>query len=236
MNIPFRNADHNQMRKLFKMLRSTVDCPNADRLRKDLSKEADKVREQIKEELRGIKKVSLALDGWTSPNKLAFLAIVVYYITPDWKYRHALIAFEQLSGSHSGTYLNQVLEEKTKQYEIYEKILAITTDNASNNDTLYKSLTSAIRRAIGKMHFQVIHIPCLAHVVQLSVKAFLDNIKIEAENESKSKSISTTAINDAGKMEKGFKRTLTLVCLILLVLKKAIICGILGNECNNQAL
>ena len=94
LNIPFRNADHQQLRKLFKMLRSTVDCPSAEKLRKDLNFEADKVREKIKEELKGVQKVSLALDAWTSPNKLAFLAIVVYYITPDWKYRHALIAFE----------------------------------------------------------------------------------------------------------------------------------------------
>ena len=171
------------------------------------------MREQIKEELKGVKKVSLALDAWTSPNKLAFLAIVVYYITPDWKYRYALIAFEQLLGeeSHSGARLNEVLENKTRLYGIYEKILAITTDNASANGTMFKHLQSSIRRAIGKMHFEALHIPCLAHVVQLSVKAFLDNIKVEAENDSKDKSISKEAIKEAGKMAKGFKRTLTLV-------------------------
>jgi hypothetical protein len=162
-------------------------------------------------ELKKANKVSLALDAWTSPNKLAFLAVVVYWITPDWRYRHALIAFEQLHGSHTGKRLNRVVTEKTKEYEIHEKILAITTDNASNNDTLHSEFEDEVRRAIGKLKFEVYHIPGLAHVVQLAVKAFLNNIDVIAENDQLEKVITKERIKKANQNTKGFKRTLTLV-------------------------
>jgi hypothetical protein len=213
MNIPFHCADNQQLRKLFKMLRPTVDCPSSDKLRKDLAKEVCKVKEEIKVELKNANKVCLAMDAWTSPNKIAFLAIVVYWITPDWRYRHELIAFEQLHGTHTGKHLNRVLIENTKEYEIHDKVLAINTDNASNNDTMHQEFVSDVRKAIGKMKFDVFHIPCLAHVIQLSVKVFLDNIDIIAENDTLEKTITKEKIKKANKLDKGFKRTLTLVSI-----------------------
>jgi len=38
-------------------------------------------------------KISLAADTWTSPNKLAFLAIVAYWISDSWQMEEMLIGF-----------------------------------------------------------------------------------------------------------------------------------------------
>jgi len=37
--------------------------------------------------------ISLAADSWTSPNKLAFLAIVAYWISDSWQMEEVLIGF-----------------------------------------------------------------------------------------------------------------------------------------------
>src|SRR4051794_6829213 len=92
-NIPFRTADSKAFRKLLRMLKSSVEIPTADILRRELQVHAKEAKEEIKKDLEGVKKISIALDAWSSPNHKAFLAIQAYYITDDYKYRYILIGF-----------------------------------------------------------------------------------------------------------------------------------------------
>jgi len=47
-------------------------------------------------------KISLGADTWTSPNKLAFEAIVAFWISDSWQVEEVLIGFEEIRGSHTG--------------------------------------------------------------------------------------------------------------------------------------
>ena len=72
------------------------------------------------------------------------MAINSYFINKDWQYREVLLGFEPLTGIHSGINLAQVLETVLHKYDIAHRILAITTDNASNNRTLTRELQQAL--------------------------------------------------------------------------------------------
>ncbi|KAJ5378252.1 uncharacterized protein N7496_005661 [Penicillium cataractarum] len=61
---------------------------------------------------------------------------------PD--YREFLLGFEPLEGTYSRENLSLVLLKRLKDYNIAHRILVITTDNASNNQTLMDSLNSKI--------------------------------------------------------------------------------------------
>ena len=41
-------------------------------------------------------KVSLALDVWTSPDKLAITSVIVYYMDRNWALREVQLAFHEL--------------------------------------------------------------------------------------------------------------------------------------------
>jgi len=41
-------------------------------------------------------KVSLALDGWTSTNKLTITSVIVYYIDRNWVLREVQLAFDEV--------------------------------------------------------------------------------------------------------------------------------------------
>jgi len=67
------------------------------------------------------------------------------------------------SGQHTGINLGGVLWDILQKYDIGDPVLAITTDNASNNSTLVESLYD--------IHGSfIIRTPCLAHVMQLALK------------------------------------------------------------------
>ena len=70
----------------------------------------------------------------------------------------------------------------------------------------------------------IYHVPCLAHVIQLAVKAFTDKLKATATNEQLEKSITDEQVNSVKGEKKEFYLTLSKVsdtlfkCLISLKL------------------
>jgi tyrosyl-tRNA synthetase len=68
------------------------------------------------------------------------MAVSGYFINTEWEYREVLLGFEPLSSVHTGAYLSTVVLELLEKYGIKERVLAVTTDNASNNSTLISTL------------------------------------------------------------------------------------------------
>ncbi len=123
--------------------------------------------------------MSLAVDCWSSPNKKAFIAITAYYISEDWKYKEVLLAFELLTGSHTRQNLAMVVKRVLDQFNLTDRLLAITTDNASNKSTMRKTLQLVLSsRHNVAWNAEVAKISCLAHVLNLSAKALLLAVKV----------------------------------------------------------
>lgn len=140
----------------------------------------------ILDKLPPLAKLSLALDCWTSPFQQAFMAITGYFIDLDWNYREVLLGFEPLYGTHSGANLSTVLLEKLEQHNITDRVITITTDNASNNNTLMESIQESIQslqRLDSLNQTEIIRIPCIAHVIQLSLNELLGRMKANPKNE-----------------------------------------------------
>lgn len=132
-------------------------------------------------------KCALALDNWSSPGtRLCFMAIVATFIDKQWEYREALIGFEPLDGAHTGKELATIVRRVISQYKLDGRVHAITTDNASNNNTMMTQISEMIKdlctdedNLYGK---QIYHIPCFAHIIQLAQKALLGSIRINPTN------------------------------------------------------
>ncbi|KAJ5316470.1 hypothetical protein N7476_006777 [Penicillium atrosanguineum] len=111
------------------------------------------------------------------------MAITGYFIDTDWRYQEVLLGFKPVYGSHIGANLSGVLLQTLIEHDIEGRVFGITTDNASNNKTLVTSLQQSLQQALAD---DVIlpRIPCLAHVIQLSLQQLLGRIKANPLNES----------------------------------------------------
>jgi hypothetical protein len=107
------------------------------------------------------------------------MAITAYFIDEDWQYNEVLLGFEPLHGKHSSANLSDIVLDILRKYEIEDRVLAVTTNNASNNDTLIKSLQQSLTD-----NTILIRIPCLAHVIQLSLNELLSKLKAALVNET----------------------------------------------------
>lgn len=107
--------------------------------------------------------MSISLDTWTSSNQHAFLAIVVHYVTNDWRHgsfhgydkvllthiaiEEFLLDFRELMGQHSG-----------------ENMM----DNATNNDTMANGLEARFKLKHIRFVAVEAHIRGFPHTAHLS--------------------------------------------------------------------
>ena len=112
------------------------------------------------------------------------MAVTGYFIDQDWNYREILLGFEPLHRTHSGVNLSAVLLDLLQQHNIVDRVLAITTDNASNNNTLMSSIQESVQSLNLDHKTTIIRVPCIAHVIQLSLNQLLGHMKANPENES----------------------------------------------------
>ena len=63
-------------------------------------------------------------------------------------------------------------------------MLAITTDNASNNTTLVQAVNDSARTIQLSTDSTIIRVPCIAHVIQISLTDLLGKMKASPSNDT----------------------------------------------------
>jgi hypothetical protein len=178
-NVPFRCINNEEMRLAFSMLVQGLQVPRAPKVSQLASEYAAKIQEDLLKDMVPGSRLSIAYDCWTSPNNHSFLAVVGYFIDARWNLREVLLGFEPFQGAHTGRNMGDAVYDVLVRYGVQDRLQAITTDNASNNSTAVNYLKSFVRGTR-----QTYHLPCFAHVLQLSLKAMLAVLKASPSNET----------------------------------------------------
>lgn len=160
------------------------EIPSAKVMRRQLRDLVRENQKSILQKLPSGAKLSLALDCWTSPFRQTFMAITGYFLDEDWEYHEILLGFEHLHGSRTGANLSEALFQLLQEHQITDRVLAVTTDNASNNVTLMASVHEAIESLQSSNDVVIIRVPCIAHVIQLSLKDLLGKMKAAPKNDT----------------------------------------------------
>jgi hypothetical protein len=111
-----------------------------------------------------------------------------------------LIGFEPLKGSHTGEHMAGILYNVLERFSITKRLLCITTDNAGNNGIMRKEFEELLNNldVDNSWSSDSTKIPCLAHVIQLVVKAILGAFNIKpTESEGVEDDINGRSVNSA---------------------------------------
>lgn len=192
--LPFRILDRPEFQELANILTlapSQVKLPSSRTISRQLHANIQTDQQSIISMLPENAKLSLSLDCWTSSFQQAFMAITGYFLDKDWEYREILLGFEPLHGSHTGSNLSAVVIGILNNYQIADRVLSITTDNATNNNTMMVNIQNELKEQgiqNDELGGGIFRIPCLAHVIQLSLNQLLGKMKAkpcnnEAEHE-----------------------------------------------------
>jgi hypothetical protein len=103
--------------------------------------ETQKLR--VKREVQSaLSKVHFTVDLWTLPNALAILGIVAHYTSESGQLEYSVLALRELDGKHSGPNMADCVMEVINDYGIASKVGYFMMDNADNNGTMMKALST----------------------------------------------------------------------------------------------
>ena len=86
-------------------------------------------------------------------------------------------------GKHDGVTLAAHVVEVLQRYSLDDgRLMGITTDNASANYTMCKALEDALGKLRVRHHWEAAkyHVPCMAHVIQLCLGAFMSALEVRS--------------------------------------------------------
>ena len=138
------------------------------------SEERIKMRKKL---VKNTSLLSFTHDIWTGLNGRSYLGIITNYVDNNFQLRTHLIGMKEIE-SHSGKNIADLFCSTIQDFGIQaQKIGYITTDNASNNDTFFTEMGKKlkIKEPAEK------HVRCMAHVINLVVKDFLNEKTTEEE-------------------------------------------------------
>ena len=96
-HIPWNSISNLELRRSYKALCDDLVLPSATTLSNICRRVYALTVDAIKKQLPLRNKVSLALDAWTSMNKLAITSIIAYYIDRNWALREVQLAFNEVN-------------------------------------------------------------------------------------------------------------------------------------------
>jgi hypothetical protein len=134
------------------------------------------LRDQAKAYLAKNKsKISLTTDLWTTDNsQIPFMAITGHLLTHNFDVKSFIIDFVHVPGSHTGERIYEYFTEALTSFGIEpKKVMALTMDNASSNDTFGECLLKN-----GWVESNEHLIRCLAHVLDLAARDALESFTL----------------------------------------------------------
>ena len=167
-----------------------IDIPfnSADTLRRRVFSRFAAYRTDLQERLnKTCSTIALSTDCWTSPANKSFLAIIGHWINGDFDYKEEVLEFRELQGRHTGALLAAICWETVEAFDLQEKLIAVTADNAANNVSMVDELAIRVQQHRNKLGTQGIplffgdysFIRCQAHVANLTARSFLTRLPIE---------------------------------------------------------
>ncbi|XP_038889294.1 zinc finger BED domain-containing protein RICESLEEPER 2-like [Benincasa hispida] len=146
--------------------------------RKTISKDILGIYDSTKEMLKDIfvkegYRVSLTTDTWSSIQNMNYLVLTAHFIDKDWKLHKRILNFTQID-NHRGETIGKEVEKCLKQWGI-KKVMTLTVDNASSNDTAIAYLKKRFKHGL-VLDGEFLHVRCCAHILNLIVCDGLQDI------------------------------------------------------------
>lgn len=153
-----------------------LKIPNRKSIRAAIEEAYNTQHEIIKTALSNESRISFSVDCWTSRNGHAFQGVVAHWITKDWELKALVLDLSIIEGSHSGANLAESFGNVLSRYELWSKLLAVTSDNASNMTTFLRKLELLARVNGGQFKVKDYRVRCMAHILNLSCQEVIKNL------------------------------------------------------------
>ncbi|WCJ24568.1 hypothetical protein M5689_006518 [Euphorbia peplus] len=149
-------------------------------LKREIQKLYESEKEKVKEMFKNTNEhIYLTTDNWRSEhNREEFICITAHFVDNNWKLHKRIIFFKDLTPPFDGRNIADEVFMNLLQWNIQNKVLTITADNASYNDVMINNVKNRLvtkKSLIRNGDF--FQVRCCAHIVNLIVQTGLGALK-----------------------------------------------------------
>nr|GEV36650.1 hypothetical protein [Tanacetum cinerariifolium] len=143
--LPFNHFDHKQTTRVFQnTMQPRYTHVSRSTLKRDAMKLWLAAKHEIIDSFGNINAfVNLTTDVWSAPHGVpsSYMCITAHWIEPDtWQMMKRVISFEEFSSPHTGHALFKMLIKVLTNFNLEDKVMSITLDNASNTTSAMDKL------------------------------------------------------------------------------------------------
>lgn len=110
-------------------------------------------------------KINISLDGWRAPNRDDYIAVCAHFIDEEYELVHCLLGFRSTNGAKSGQATGEITAKVINDFEIGQNLGAFMMDNARDNDTALKELSTRF-----DIDTNFSRLRCLGNIINLVVR------------------------------------------------------------------
>ncbi len=166
------------------MLRSKITFVHHIKLSSIIFLKYDEIHAKIKQDLKELRQIFIALNAWSSSQKVTYLKVLIYWMNVTFQYHKHFIEFTSLQVEHTDHHLMQELFKILNTYNIKNKLFDVIIDNASKNDTLKKKLERVLSQRDISWNRAQNSISCMIHIINLMTQEFIRAIKSKTLNDN----------------------------------------------------
>ncbi|KAJ1296422.1 hypothetical protein BS78_01G299400 [Paspalum vaginatum] len=179
----FRMVEHKWFNILMSWMNSNYEPIGRKWIKNECMKVYQYEKELLKKSLKQAESISLTNDMWISNQNIQYICLVAHYVDVDWVLQCCVFNFVELDPPHTGIVIAQAIFECLVELKIEDKIMTITLDNASNNDTAVTNMkTKLLARKNTQFDPIYFHVRCTSHIVNLVVNDELQAIDLLINN------------------------------------------------------
>ncbi|KAG5544434.1 hypothetical protein RHGRI_017006 [Rhododendron griersonianum] len=176
---PLSMGEHTGFKSFVLALQPLFQMVSRNTLKADIFKIYDGERLKAMKAIEKIQsRVAVTTDMWTSSNqKRGFMVITGHYVDDSWKLQSIILRFIYVPCPHTAEVLCESLMETLLDWNIDRRLSTLTVDNCSSNDAMISILIGKLEPESLMSHGKLIHMRCVAHILNLIVKDGLEVIK-----------------------------------------------------------
>ncbi|KAL6613903.1 hypothetical protein ACP70R_036173 [Stipagrostis hirtigluma subsp. patula] len=171
--LPFSIVEYDGFRRFVSSLNPMFEMVSRKAIKGDCIKMYQEHRQALQDVLKNANsRISLTMDLWTSNQTLGYICITCHYLDHDWKMHKRILKFSFMKSPHTGIAMFNAVLKSMQEWNIEDKLFAITLDNASNNNAMMKLLKDNLKEKNMLLgNGRLLHQRCAAHVLNLICQA-----------------------------------------------------------------
>lgn len=128
---PLQIVENDGFKMYTQKLNEDYEIPSRKRLSQMLDKRYDRISMELKENLKNVSDIALTTDIWSSDSQKSFISVTVHFIS-NAKLNSLALSTSELREHHTAMNIANVSRTVFSEWQIFDKVDTIVTDNASS--------------------------------------------------------------------------------------------------------